>query len=122
MELAEVDNRVESRQNLVVVSDRHHGGASPLHVVSENVENVLLVSRIEIARRFVAQQQWRFGQQGPADGHALSFSLREEANMATQLAANSDVSCQQHRSFTDGPVDSQRRTDKVGQEDVVQDG
>ena len=58
MELTEVDNRVETGKDVVIVSDRHHRGTGSLHVVNEDVENVLLVGRIEIARWFVAQQQW----------------------------------------------------------------
>jgi len=54
MELTEVDNRVETGEDVVIVSDRHHGGTGSLHVVNEDVENVLLVGRIEIARWFVA--------------------------------------------------------------------
>ena len=54
MELTEVDNRVETGEDVVIVSDRYHGGAGSLHVVNEDVENVFLVGRIEIARWFVA--------------------------------------------------------------------
>ena len=77
MELTEVNNRVETGKNLVIVSDRHHGGICFFHIVYEDVENVPLVGRIEIACRFVTQQQSWLCQQGPTDGHALPFSLRE---------------------------------------------
>ena len=61
-ELSEIDDRVKAGEDLMIVGNGHHRGSRLLHVVDEDVENVLLVSWIEIARRLVAQQEGRLGQ------------------------------------------------------------
>ena len=109
VKLPEIDDRVESRQDLVIVGDGHHRGSGLLDVGDEDIENVLLVCRIEIARRFIAQQQRRLGQQGPADRDALPLSLRKTANVAVKLVANAHFLRQQCGPLAHRAVQSSTR-------------
>ena len=87
LEVNEVDDPVESGEQLVIVGDREQGGAVGIDTVEQQVEDAPLVARVQVAGGLVGENQPGAGQQGAADGDALLLTLGEVVWMALELVA-----------------------------------
>jgi hypothetical protein len=85
-----------------------------------NTKTIVASVAIEIACRFVTQQQSWLRQQRSADRHALPFPLREATRKATQFIANAYILRQLSCSFAHTLADRQCWADAIVQQDVVQ--
>ena len=75
-----------------------------------------LADGIEIARRFVGQQQRRLGQHGAADGHALLFALRKAVREIAEPVSDAGVARQLLRRGPRSPASIAAR-DSAGKEE-----
>ena len=57
VEVLEVDDSLEPIENVVVVSHCDQGCRIVVGILQQDVENAVLVQGIEVARRFIGQQQ-----------------------------------------------------------------
>src|SRR5690606_21797360 len=86
----EVDTAVEAREQIVIVCHGNERRARQLRLLEENVENAILVRRVEIPCGLVGEDKLRPRHKGATDRCALAFALREALHIAAQLVPESD--------------------------------
>ena len=92
-----------------------------LHTLEQEIKNKTLVVRIKIARGLIRQDYFWLGQQRPADGDTLLFSVGEIIGIALQLVSDAHLLCQSNRLGACLSIQSKGTGDTEGMENVVED-
>ena len=88
-------------------------------LMKQDVENQLLVGRIQVTGRFIGKDQLRFGDQSPADSDPLLFALREFIRSTLELVLQPHRHSQLLGSFKNFAIQFQSRINKKGYKNVV---
>ena len=107
-------------QNVVIVGHSNQRGSIGLRVFEQDVEDPLFVDRVEVARRFVGQQQWRLYDQCAHDGDTLSFALGEAIGVALQLIPDANLVSDPFGALTYTFIEREGAVDAIRQKNVVE--
>lgn len=87
----------------------------------EEIEDLLFGCRVQVACRFVREDQLRGGDQGARDGDTLAFALRELARATLKEPFDPEVSCETSGSGVRLPVEVEVAMEPIRIENVLQD-
>lgn len=102
----------------MVMGDHQQGSALVLAVRKENVQDLVPIRRVQVGCGFIAQQEGGSGNQGPANGHPLAFSLGEFPGVAGHFVVQPYLLQQFTGAFPLAVPQFQHRIQPIGQEDI----
>ena len=88
LKLGEVDHAVKPFEDPKVVRDNYQGARLGGDLLKQQPKDIAFVGRVEIAGRFIGQQERRRVHQGAGNRHPLLFPLREFRRKSVQLVGN----------------------------------
>ena len=109
------------RKQFMIVGHRQQCRTVHRHAVEQQLEDLLLVARVEIAGGLVSEYQTRLWQQRPADRHALLLTLRKVIDTPAQLVADAHLPCKHDGPDPDIGVQLQGAADAIRVDDIVED-
>jgi hypothetical protein len=119
-EVADVDDGVEALKGGVVVGDDEESGIGVARLFDDEIQDASGGCGVEVAGRFVAEDEVRSGGKGAADGDALAFTLREAGGLAVEEVRDACLFDEVHGvGFKFTRIDGGAGGDVVMEQDVV---
>ena len=92
-----------------------------LNRAKQQIQNAGFIFRIEVAGGLIGQNQSRLGEQGPADGSPLFFTLGEIIGPSFEFIADTHFFGQYPGTLPDGVIKVQRLRYPIRMQNVVTD-
>ncbi len=121
VKLLKIHYSIKSLQQLIIMRNRQQGGVMILHTLEQQVQDKPLVVRIKISCGLIRQDQFWLGQQRPADGDTLLFSVGEVIGIPLQLVTNAHILSKVCSPGACLSIQSKGTGNTEGMENVVED-